>query len=213
MTYPNKLQTQVEYLDNNKECQICFYKPSIVFENNVTEEQKKQDEILFEHLSPKTYTRREIYEKWTILTGTVVYRNPNVKYHFSSKIDIVDTYFFLSLMTNGTADCIDIEGTAYRRTGNNYSSNETSMAYLKKYYQYKYYASAMPDLVDFSKEQQHNCLKFSIYNNNDYNTWKCRFLYMWWHKRLFFTSFFTTTILSYMIKPLIKRFKKNIIIN
>ena len=206
-TNPKKLQTQVEYLDAHKDCQVCFYKPSIVFESNVTEEQKEQDILIFEHLIPKTYSRREVYEKWSILTGTVVYRNPYVKYKFSSQIDVVDTFFFLSLMEKGTADCIEFNGTAYRRTGKNYSANESSAAFLKMYYQFKYYAHVMPDLMDLSREQQHNSLKFSIYNANDPDTWKCRFLYMWWHKKLFFSTFLTTTIISYMIKPLLHKLR------
>ena len=205
-TNPNKLQTQVKYLDTHKDCQVCFYKPSIVFESNVTEEQKEQDNLIFEHLKPKIYSRREVYEKWTILTGTVVYRNPLVKCKFSSKIDVVDTFFFLSLMENGTADCIEFDGTAYRRTGNNYSANESSAAYLKKYYQYQYCAKVMSDLRNISKELQSNYLKCSIYNTDDLDTWKCRFLYMWENKQLFFSSFFTTTILSYMVKPFFRKY-------
>ena len=134
-TNPNKLQTQVAYLEAHTDCQICFYKPSVVFTEYVKEDQKKRDTLIFEHLRPKIYSRTEVYEKWTILTGTVMYRNPSVKYKFSSKIDIVDTFFFLSLMENGSADCIEFDGTAYRRTGTNYSADASIESYKKLYYQ------------------------------------------------------------------------------
>ena len=204
-TNPNKLQTQVAYLEAHTDCQICFYKPSVVFTEYVKEDQKKRDTLIFEHLRPKIYSRKEVYEKWTILTGTVMYRNPSVKYKFSSKIDIVDTFFFLSLMENGSADCIEFDGTAYRRTGTNYSADASIESYKKLYYQYNYYSSVMPDLKEISKKKAKDYLSCLIYDKNSVDTWKYRFRYMWMNKKLFFSSFFTTTILSYMIKPFTRK--------
>ena len=198
-TNPNKLQTQVDYLEAHTDCQICFYKPSVVFTEYVKEDQKKRDTLIFEHLRPKIYSRTEVYEKWTILTGTVMYRSPSVKYKFSSKIDIVDTFFFLSLMENGSADCIEFDGTAYRRTGTNYSADASIESYKKLYYQYNYYSSVMPDLKEISKKKAMDYLSCLIYDKNSEDTWKYRFRYMWMNKKLFFSSFFTTTILSYVI--------------
>jgi len=204
-TNPNKLQTQVAYLEAHTDCQICFYKPSVVFTEYVKEDQKKRDTLIFEHLRPKIYSRKEVYEKWTILTGTVMYRNPSVKYKFSSKIDSVDTFFFLSLMENGSADCIEFDGTAYRRTGTNYSADASIESYKKLYYQYNYYSSVMPDLKEISKKKAKDYLSCLIYDKNSVDTWKYRFRYMWMNKKLFFSSFFTTTILSYMIKPFTRK--------
>jgi glycosyltransferase involved in cell wall biosynthesis len=204
-TNPNKLQTQVDYLEAHTDCQICFYKPSVVFTEYVKEDQKKCDTLIFEHLRPKIYSRTEVYEKWTILTGTVMYRNPSVKYKFSSKIDIVDTFFFLSLMENGSADCIEFDGTAYRRTGTNYSADASVESYKKLYYQYNYYSSVMPDLKEISKKKAMDYLSCLIYDKNSEDTWKYRFRYMWMNKKLFFSSFFTTTILSYVIKPFTRK--------
>ena len=204
-TNPNKLQTQLDYLDEHKDCQICFHKPSVVFTDNVADDQKKRETLMFEHLKIKTYSRRDVYEKWTILTGTVVYRNLHMKYNFSKKIDIVDTFFFLSLMENGSADCIDMEGTAYRRTGINYSADASNESCKKLYYQYKYYYSVMSDLKELSKKKIQDYLSCLIYDKNSVDTWKYRFSYMWLNKKLFFSSFLTTTILSYMIKPFINK--------
>ena len=204
-TNQNKLQTQVDYLEAHTDCQICFYKPSVVFTEYVKEDQKKRDTLIFEHLRPKIYSRTEVYEKWTILTGTVMYRNPSVKYKFSSKIDIVDTFFFLSLMENGSADCIEFDGTAYRRTGTNYSADASIESYKKLYYQYNYYSSVMPDLKEISKKKAKDYLSCLIYDKNSVDTWKYRFRYMWMNKKLLLASFLTTTILSYMIKPFISK--------
>ena len=209
-TNPHKLQTQLKYLDSNKDCQICFYKPSLVFTDNVHRKQKEQDLLLFNNIVTKSYKRFEVYENWLILTSTVVFRNPHLTYNFDSKIQIVDTYFFLKLMEKGTADCIDFLGTAYRRTGSNYSSDNSFENNRKLYHQYKYYRYVLSDLKDLSKEKEIYYLSRIIYDKNNMCTWKYRFRYMFLNKKLFFSSFLTTTLFKYMIKPMLCRIKNSI---
>lgn len=204
-TNPNKLQLQVDYLDTHCNCQLSFYKPFIFFEENVTVEQKYMDEQIFSHLQLRKYSRREIYEKWSILTSTVMFRNTRETYFFSSKIDIVDTFFFLLLMRTGSADCIDLQGTAYRRTGKNYSVQSSHRNNVKLFNQYRYFVRILKDLQDLSIQKRDAYLRSIIYDSHEMDTWRYRYYYMWLHKRLFFTTFHTTTILSYMIQPLIHK--------
>lgn len=207
-TNPNKLQTQVEFLESHPSYDLCFYKPQVVFTENVSEKQRYIDSKLFDHLENREYTRREIYADWIVLSSTAVYRNKNVQYKFSKKIDVVDIFFFASLLVSGYATCIDFEGTAYRRTGENYTANESVEKYKKLYHQYCYFCSIMPDLYDISKKKRNEYLSFIIHDKNGADTWKYRFKYMWLNKKLFFSSFLTTTILSYIIKPFINKVSK-----
>lgn len=202
-TNPKKLQTQVDYLEANWDCQICFYKPSVVFTEKVTEEQRLLDSKIFDRLELRKYARDEVYSQWIILTSTAVYRNQYVNYYFSKHIDVVDLFFFTSLLDNGYAACIDLDGTAYRRTGENYTANESFEKYKKLYHQYDYYCSIMPDLYNISKKKRNEYLNCLIYLNHK-ETWKYRLRYMWFNKKLFLSSFFTGTILSYMLKPCIR---------
>lgn len=207
-TNPKKLQTQVDYLEIHQDCQICFYKPTVVFTDNVSNEQKISDLKFFDSLDVRKYTRYEVYNQWIILTSTVIYRNQYVNYHFSKQIDVVDLFFFASLLVSGYATCIDLEGTAYRRTGENYTANESVEKYKKLYHQYCYFCSIMPDLYDISKKKRNEYLSFIIHDKNGADTWKYRFKYMWLNKKLFFSSFLITTILSYIIKPFINKVSK-----
>lgn len=208
-TNPNKLQIQVDYLDAHKDCQICFYKPSVVFTDDVSEKQMQQEKDIFDHLLPRTYYRRDIYGKWAILTSTVVFRNSLEQYYFPSYVYITDYFLFLSLMEKGTADCIDIMGTEYRRTGCNYSSQYSYEICCKLYKQYRYYMITMPDLRDISKSLCNEYLQGIIYDRFHTDVWKYRFKYMWFNKELFFSSFLLTTIFKYMMKPLVLRIFKS----
>ena len=207
-TNPKKLQTQVDYLEAHPNCQICFYKPSVVFTDDVSEKQMQDEKVIFDHLLPRSYCRRDIYGKWAILTSTVVFRNLLKQYYFPSNVFITDYYLFLSLMEEGTADCIDIIGTAYRRTGANYSSQYSYEICCKLYKQYRYYMLSMPDLWDISKSLCNEYLQGIIYDKNHTDTWKYRFHYMWLNKELIFSSFMLTTIVKYMINPIVHRIFK-----
>lgn len=204
-TNPRKLQTQVDYLEAHKDCQICFYKPSVVFTDDVAEKQIQQEKVMFDHLRPRSYYRRDIYGKWAILTSTVVFRNSLKQYYFPSDVFITDYYLFLSLMEKGTADCIDFVGTAYRRTSDNYSSQYSYEICCKLYNQYHYYVNIFPDLKDISKSICNEYLRGIIYDKKNYDTWKYRFHYMWLNKKLLFSPFFVTTLTKYMLKPYLEQ--------
>ena len=66
----------------------------------------------------------------------------------------------------------------------------------------------MPDLWDISKSLCNEYLQGIIYDKNHTDTWKYRFHYMWLNKELIFSSFMLTTIVKYMINPIVHRIFK-----
>jgi glycosyltransferase involved in cell wall biosynthesis len=110
-TDPLKLQKQVDYLEANPNCAMCFHKVEEKFEDYVRFK-------TFSHLEDKFYTGYEILKRWTIPTSSVVLRNygkrlvPN-----DNRILFGDIVLYLKLAHMGTLRCLAAEGemAVYRR--------------------------------------------------------------------------------------------------
>ena len=197
-TDPLKLQKQVDFMEANPEYSMCFHKVEVISHD-------KNDENLYSHLQEKEYTASEIYEKWTVPTCSVLYNRHKFKLLRPKKCLFGDIVLFLSLANGGKLFCLDIIGGVYRRHQKGVSTQCNNEQYKALYHQYKEMEKLFPNVREISKRKQMDYLSCLIYDKNSVDTWKYRFRYMWMNKKLFFSSFLTTTILSYMIKPFIRK--------
>lgn len=197
-TDPQKLQKQVDFMEANTEYSMCFHKVEVLSHNS-------NDIGLYDHLCERAYSAYEIYDKWTIPTCSVLYSRNNLKLLRPKKCLFGDIVLFLSLANGGKLFCLDFIGGVYRRHQGGVSTQNNNELYKALYYQYKEMEMLFPNVREISKRKQRDYLSCLIYDKNSVDTWKYRFSYMWLNKKLFFSSFLTTTILSYMIKPFINK--------
>ena len=198
-TDPYKLQRQVDFMENNHGYSMCFHRVNVI-------ENGKIQSTLFSNLEAKDYTAREIYENWTVPTCSVLFCTKmfNVK-SWGKSVYFGDIVVFLNLAEKGKIYCLDFCGATYRRHQNGVSMHLSVSQCCKLANQYKYMGKRFRQLKDISCRKESEVLDAVIYAPYFVGQWRYRFRYMVLHKRLFFSSFFTTTILSY---TMIRNFKK-----
>lgn len=201
-TDPYKLQKQVDFLENNHEYSMCFHQVNVI-------ENGKTQSTLFSNLEAKDYTAREIYENWTVPTCSVLFCTKmfNVK-SWGKSVYFGDIVVFLNLAERGKLHCLDLCGATYRRHQNGVSMHLSVSQCCKLANQYKYMGKRFRQLKDISCRKESEVLDAVIYAPYFVGQWRYRFRYMVLHKRLFFSSFLTTTILSYTMIRNLKKCKK-----
>lgn len=197
-TDPLKLQKQVDFLESHPEYSMCFHKVKVLSHDS-------NDINLYDHLCEREYSACEIYDRWTIPTCSVLYNRHKLKLLRPKKCIFGDIVLFLSLANDGKLFCFDFIGGVYRRHQKGVSTQCNNEQYKALYHQYKEMEKLFPNVREISKRKQMDYLSCLIYDKNSVDTWKYRFRYMWMNKKLFLSSFLTTTILSYMIKPFISK--------
>jgi glycosyltransferase involved in cell wall biosynthesis len=181
---PNKLQTQVDFLEANPDYSISFHKVNVFFEDGV------KHHNLFEHLEEREFSAKEVYDKWTILTSSVVFRNFKEKISFPKSIYITDIFLSLYLLEKGKAFCHNFVGVAYRRHLKSISLSSSTIMNIKLFYQYKYMYKRFPDFKSISYRKKNDYLDQLIYEPFFRGIWKFRFYKMLQEPRLFFSTFF-----------------------
>ncbi len=135
-TDPKKLQKQVDFLENNDDYSFCFHKSKIVDENDC-----EFDSETFNHLEEKDYVGRELLEKWSIPTASVMFRSEYLNQIIARAKThgylYGDTPMFLTLLENGKARCLVDSMSAYRihLGGISRSTSKKSMIALYTHYQ------------------------------------------------------------------------------
>lgn len=187
-TDPLKLQCQVDYLERHPQCSLCFHKVRIKSDH-------QEQLTFFSHLQEREYSAREIYETWTIPTCSVVFRAFDCR--IDKRVVFGDTYLWLLLSERGTLNCLNITAGVYRRHRGSATDRYNLSIYPRLATQYRFMGKRFPQLRDISLHKEEDALKVVIRMPYFDGLWKYRFRYMWLHPRLFFSSFFTTTLLSY----------------
>ena len=187
-TDPHKLQKQVDFMESNSGCSLCFHKVYILAD-------KEDERHFFENLEEREYTSREIYETWSIPTCSVLYRN--LEFDMDKRIYYGDTYLWLRLSERGKIYCLGFFGGVYRRHSGSLTAKMSTADYLRLADQYRYMGKRFPKLRDISRRKEESYLKHIIHMPYFDGIWKYRFRYMFLHPNLFFSTFFTTTLLSY----------------
>lgn len=190
-TDESKLQKQVDYMESHSNCSLCFHKVNVL-------DEQQSGRLFFDHLKEKDYSAREIYDKWTIPTCSVLYRRDKLKYVYSDKVVFGDIYNWLLLSEKGLLHCLDYCGATYRRHAGTLSCSYSEDTCIKLYWQYRYFRKRFPDLADISKrKEEEQGLQGIIHAPYFDGIWKYRVRYMFRHPSLFFSPFFTNTLLHY----------------
>lgn len=73
-TDSNKLQKQVDFLENNPEHTLCFHNAKVIYESEELEQQQLRFNNTFSNIENRDYSGIEIYENWIIPTASVVFK-------------------------------------------------------------------------------------------------------------------------------------------
>ncbi len=193
-TDPKKLQKQVDFMEAHPEYVMCFHKVDVI-------SPREEERHMYDHLQEREYTAYEVYDRWTIPTCSVVYRAACKVTQTPKGFAFGDIYLFLSLLQQGRAYCLGFVGGVYRRHTGGVSVDISPRLCRSLVYQYKTMEHIFPDLRTISVRKKLDYLDGTLYDTECRDTWKYRFYYMGLHKRLFLSSFCTTTLLTYMLKP------------
>lgn len=158
-TDPHKLQRQVDFLDAHQDYVLSFHRVDLVYDDV-----NHPEEHLFEHLEEREYSAKEIYETWSVLTSSVVFRNNVGKVSFPKNVFFSDIYLFLVLLEHGRAWCHSLCAVAYRRHAGNQSSSQSIQLAEKLYKQYGVMEKRFPELFSISHKNKQEYLHELAYN-------------------------------------------------
>lgn len=190
---PMKLQKQVDFMEANVDYSLCFHKVSIVSNN-------EKDLRLFSQLKEGDYTARQIYEKWTVPTCSVLYRNYlDNPFEKHPAVIFGDIFIWLQLAGRGRLRCLDFVGASYRRYQGSASCDYPVETSIKLYYQYLFFEKRFPELKDVSRRKQDEEGLADIVKAPYFpGIWKYRLRYVFRHKkRLLFSRFCVDTFFLY----------------
>lgn len=114
-TDPTKLQQQVDFLDKNKDYNICFHQTTIFWQNG-----SKEEEIFPQNLNKTTFSFDDIAHNNPIPTNTIVYRwkfREEGSFKKTFPKDVIPGDFFVHLYHahNSKAKFIEKPMSKYRR--------------------------------------------------------------------------------------------------
>lgn len=196
---PLKLQKQVDFMEENEECVLCFTNATVISDN-------PQERNMYNHLEERDYSAIEIYKTWTIPTNTILWRRLQ-DYPSRTFKDIYfgDIFLFLNLAVRGRVHCINQKTGVYRRNegGVSFRMNLSKAKLLIKQYQFMIqYFAEYPDLVEYSKYCVQVYCWYIMYES-DASIWE-KFRYLRLERDISDTKMLTKSTLSYCL-TLIKK--------
>ena len=198
-TDPLKLQKQVDFMEANEECVLCFTNATVISDN-------PQERNMYNHLEERDYSAIEIYKTWTIPTNTIMWRRLQ-DYPSRTFKDIYfgDIFLFLNLAVRGRVHCINQKTGVYRRNegGVSFRMNLSKAKLLIKQYQFMIqYFAEYPDLVEYSKYcVQVHC--WYIMYESDASIW-VKLKYLRLERSIINASVFTRSTISYCLNTIRK---------
>lgn len=202
-TDPLKLQKQVDFLESHPDYSMCFH-------NVEVESPNESNKKMYQHLEEREFLAEEVYKKWTIPTCTVLYRydmwEKRRKISPNAPIIFGDIVLFLSMAEQGRLYCLNFKGGVYRRHEGGASVKTNKLALQRVLAQYQWMKKTFP---------QKNLLPITRNNIDQYiyyianlppaeSVLRYRIWYMLRHPDLFFSTYLTTTILSYSFLRFLK---------
>lgn len=111
--YENKLQTQVDFLENNSEYSMCFHNAIVEYSDINIESH------LFKELDEREYFGKELLSEWTVPFASVMFRRIYLTF-IIQKVSNPDYYYgdivtILSLCEKGKVYCMNSSMSVYRR--------------------------------------------------------------------------------------------------
>jgi glycosyltransferase involved in cell wall biosynthesis len=191
-TDPCKLQKQVDFLKKNVEYVLCFHKVKI-------DSMNQTDQALFTTCEEREYSSYEIYDKWTIPTCSVVFRNIIDKIKWHENVVFGDIFLFLSLMEYGKAYCYDFMGGVYRKHPTGMTINMNYSLFEKLFFQYQYMIKRFPELAVISTRNKNYYLDHLVNVPISKVNWKYLLYKMRQNPQLFFRKYIDK-VLNHKIK-------------
>ena len=198
-TDPLKLQKQVDFMEANEECVLCFTNATVISDD-------PQERKIYDHLEERDYSAIEIYKTWTIPTNTIMWRRLQ-DYPSRTFKDIYfgDIFLFLNLAVRGRVHCLNQKTGVYRRNGGGISfqmSLVKAQRLIKQYLFMMHHFKDYPDLVEYSKYCVQVYCWYIMYES-DASIWE-KFRYLRLERNISDTKMLTKSTLSYCL-TLIKK--------
>lgn len=126
----NKLQMQVDFLENNESYTGCFHGAEVVAEEGLSAD-------LYSNLKDKDYSSTEILRKWIVPTASVMFRREILSLvPWNNDFMHGDIVYFLTITNYGKFRCMKEKMSVYRRTQagviGKQSKNRNSVTYDRR---------------------------------------------------------------------------------
>lgn len=127
---PDKLEKQVSFMDENEEYSMCFTNANVIYDVCGSKDKYKD---LYAHLQNQDYSGKEILERWTIPTASVIHRL-TFKVPNDERFIHGDIVLFLSAAHKGKVHCINEKTVCYRRNANGLSMQKIDLNKILAHY-------------------------------------------------------------------------------
>lgn len=132
-TDSSKLQKQVDYLESNSDCSMCFHSALELHDY----QGRSQTSNIFSNLENRYYSGSELLSSWLVPTASVIFRASSVDpIRFIDEFLFYDIVLFLKLAENGKIKCFNDVMSVYRRHDN--SITNSNLSYLRYIHHLKY---------------------------------------------------------------------------
>ena len=126
---PNKLQSQVDFLENNPDYSMCFHSAKKKYETNV------HSWIDCENIKDKEYDATDVFINWTIPTASVLCRKEAMDFYANLKhpdlIQNYDIFIILSCAMVGKIRGMHEQMSVYRIQGEGLTYNKEALVRCK----------------------------------------------------------------------------------
>lgn len=128
-TSPDKLQTQIDFLESHPEYSMCFHSAKKKYECNSIAW------INCEHIEDKDYDATDLFVNWTVPTASVVCRKEAMEFYANIKgaerIQNYDIFIILSCAMTGKIRGISKQMSVYRIQGEGLTYNQKALIKCK----------------------------------------------------------------------------------
>lgn len=108
--HPQKLQMQVDFMEENEDCSLCFHGAEVINERLVYDNRT----LLFQDITKREYKSFELFENWIVPTASIIYKK-DVQIIKDSRFIVGDNPLILSCAKAGTIYCFsEIKMSVYR---------------------------------------------------------------------------------------------------
>lgn len=130
---PMKLQKQVDYMEEHKECSLCFTGANVVFDNGFENVDVKEYKSLYANLEERDYDGTEILQSWVLPTASIIYKN-SITIKIDKRFMFWDIIVGLSAAEQGSVHCIPEKMVVYRRNSHGMSAKPQPLSRSVNHY-------------------------------------------------------------------------------
>lgn len=124
---PDKLQMQVDYMEQNPDCALCFHDVEILYEGKAP-----TGKSLYSHLHEGRFSGDEIIRRWTVPTCSALMRSAHyLSRPYDRNFAVGDNVMWLNSLQYGYAYCIAKKMATYRPLDSGWTLDEFRGGKLK----------------------------------------------------------------------------------